>query len=1175
MNATNTNSLESTDDKIIYSLDTTPWYFGVYLNMAQLNLRTILQDIYMRFNLEDIVDSENKPIYKAPKEDSLKSCFLTRNTFEDEFISGNVNLNAVLASSIRSMPYLRYFFKNISLNNPNDDSDFSFGELATSPATMERLTSLTKELFTLLETLRNNYSHYFTTDTEQGSEPVRNVPLSASGAKCLTQIYDYGCLELLHYNRINQEEYNYLREEHIATITDQDGYLTDRGMVFFINLFLNKEHAFHFSSRVVGFKSTTTNQHLAVRTAFSYFTIRLPKERFLSKNDVDALQLDILSYLQKVPKAVFKHLSPQDKTVYQPMLSNDAKQQVVQNSLSRFDEVEDYESFVDGLTSLDRKSDRFTYYALRLLEECDAFKYAFELSLGRIVSKEYDKNVAGNDLKRRILKEIKVFGKLIDYQSDNQMEKVNNLLMPFGYHNTFTSFNYSPKYNIVANKIGIYPKDALEEGGLNNCKALAYISIHELPKLLFLSYYKSGEFTSTIIEEYINNSKNELNSIQSSQLPLLYVDKPLYIIERKEEFKLTNKEKDYKLEDFEEAIHKVDREKNACKDDRERKKCVQEKQRLQYLLFECKVNARKKALAEMGCILSLYPKKLLYKCLNIISSDGSTPFKEWIKEMRSDCKLRVKQYDSGKIPKSGTMATDLAKDIIYHIIDAQEDATQNKETIKGRFTSIYYNQLQKSLAYYGLPEYKELFIKLCKETNLLDNRNGHPFLELIIPDEIQSVGEFYRAYYYEKGARFEERKTRSGKMRKEPKDWLYQTFYKRVHDEDGKDKTEVTIPTRTMSCGIPHSYYRKYNQKSRGRKPLTEAWFNHKTSESMKLPTTLFDVAIKKIECSGIQNMSISKLLEKMTTNDMQPFYLLDRTYDVAFNKAEKNYQVKITPKTPKDTINAFYTDALKEAKGLKKVEKGAAKLKFKKVIDENEKIVRYQLLQDRILCFCLEKLINKTKEQAFKFKLNELDFSESSPLEQEDDIIISVVNESGISYSICGRRKRKDYAKLKRLAYDYRVINMLHLFADSDKKIPLDPLLEALTKYEYTRLNIFKQLFKLEKAAIQGMTASEYTQLKNGIDSSEMVNIQFRHYTNYLLEKGLISKKELDALEELRNKYSHNTYLGKKGVTSFLQVAGIRKRQGDDIITMIANHFIHKTDDICHLLNTPNHPHT
>lgn len=1119
----NTNKPLAASEYKSYSLETTPWYFGVYLNLARLNLGSILSEVYSKYELSGKMGEEK-----------IKESFLCDKRFTEQFKNENINLNGVLLSSIRMMPFMRYFFKEVNANNPNDD--FIANPIALDDTLLSELTLFCKEAFEVLWNLRNNYSHYFiikSNETRQSDVPIREVALSDNFIKTLNRIYQYGCLEQLHYDKINQQQIEFLKQPYISTLVGENKRFTNRGMVFFINLFLDRENAFRFMGKVEGFKNTSRIEFVATRKIYSYFCVLLPRERFVSANTLDSLQLDILSYLHKVPCELFRHLSQEDKKSYIPKLDDETKNLIVENSLSKYDELENFDDFIDQLSSQDRKNNRFTYYALRLLEELECFGYYFELSLGNIVEKEYLKNVAGIEIERKRLKKIKVFGKLADYQSLAKINSINTLLSPSNYHSLFTDLNYAPKYNIVGNKIGLYSKHSCVNGELNDYKPEAYLSINELPKLLFLSYYNDGaNDTTDIIRDYLLNTKTALIGIQNKSLPLLYCDAPLEVRVEKENFKLKPSEKDYTSQQFEQ---KISDNKRLSK---------KEIYRLKYFKYVSEVRERKALLKSKGYDLKLYPQKLIYKSLNIKTSRNSSSFKDWIKEMRQDCKRRVNQINNGMSLKAGTMATDLAKDIIHHIIDAESNSHKNKDTIKGKITAAYYNQLQKSLAYYGLPEYKQLFLKLCNELHLLDRRKGHPFLKLIEPDRINSITDFYKKYYNEKGAKSSSYLSHNGRDMTKPTDWLYTTFYLNIDKED--KSTEIRIPTtdelklNRIQCGIPYSYYRKYNKKSNDCDCCNEGWHQHKQRESVKLPTNLFDELVYKNQDFG----TFSKLVESISERAAQPFYSYTRGYEVKLvrivkrNREEKTFNCRVTNGIK---IDECYKEQLKEAQFWLKGDDVKAKHKFKTIIDQNEKQIRYQLLQDRILCYCLGKLMNKVKSQSFQFNLSDFDYSNKSPLDQEDKIMIPIVlykRDGTVKslFKIVDTRKRKDYAKLKNLVYDKRIKRMCELYADTQNIVKWEDIKNELEQYEIMRLNVFEMLFKLEESIINTMSTDEYDEffvkkmLKDIMKDENKglkpaYNVVFEYYTKYLSRNNYLQGIDIEFLKEVRKSLCHNVH--------------------------------------------------
>lgn len=1111
-----------------------PWYFGAYLNMAQLNAFKIIKDIEAKFELEAVckqVNAEYKFTYESPLRYSFVSYWQNRtindstphfDKMQRAMSTSSVNFSGLMKSIIRMIPATRSFFKEIEVEDLNEKTN---KESAFNKDSLARMGFFFYKGFEYLATLRNNYSHYFTIDTPRGDEPKRNISLDTEFIEILESIYNFACRELLYHNRITQNSYDTLRKKHICTLVTPDNEFTERGLSFFISLFLERKDAFHFIGKIKGFKDTSTYEHLAVRMLYTHFCIKMPLPRFLSDNNTDALQLDILNYLQRVPKELFSKLKEEDKAKFQPTIEDNKQGNIIQNSLSRFENCDDYDSFISSLSSLDRKSDRFTYYALRLLDEADNFNFSFELSLGKLVKDSYPKHIAGDKITRNIMLEITTFGKVSDFQGETPMNLVNKQLIHENYAKLFKETTYSPKYNVVANKIGISYKASSDGATLNRRQAIAYLSVNELPKILFLVYYKNDNSVNDILKDFIEENPKKLQEALEGNIPLPQFEK-LPRRELKADFKINHNDYNQFLSNIESRLAKPYNFKtNNLKN-----------LQLRYLEYYSKITARRKELATIYSDINHYPSRLIDELIHIEEYKSDT-FKTWIKEQIHDCKLRVKKLDTGKAPKAGEMATDLAKDIIQHIIDASTNPEKNKTTIKGKITSIYYQKIQESLAFWGMPAYKDKFLKICNELNLFDKKLGHPFLADLGVENINSITQLYRNYYNFKGASSVNKSTKN-----RPHNWLKTTFY---HVKN--NKTEIRIPTekelKDKNYRIPFSYYKKHISTQQSRSVKDKTWIEHQKRNPIKLPTNLFDVEIRNIDALGL---NLSLLLKKITNNDKQPFYNLERHYDILFAiKGKKECSYNITIANSKK-ISDCYKQELKNIIALS-YDKSYCKLKFKKQIDENEKIIRYHLMQDRLLCLCLKQLMSKSVKQNFEFKLSEFDLSNKSPLEQQDDIRIEFEyltdkNDTWkplkTTYTLVDLRKRKDYGKLHHFSRDFRIKRMAPYYSNSINEVRYIDLEKELSCYEENRLVIFQKVFNLEKYIIENIGTEDFEKiiLQNKPKYSHIINIKHHPYLNLLKNKpnGIDSETE-KLLTLIRNAYSHNIFfhLFKSGINA------------------------------------------
>lgn len=1132
------------------TLEKDPQYFGAFLNMARHNVFIISNYLAAKFKPTNILDDDGK----------IKTSFLTDEIKDKP--------NHVYSHLTRLIPITKVF--NTALLPVVEQKAEGFEQESIDFA---KLATCIKDLFIELNEFRNDYSHYYS---------KHFIPTNIIRKKAIKpELADF-----LRLNFFTAIEYTKKRFEavfenkHFNALTnevlvDVDNMITQKGLVFFTCIFLEREYAFQFLSKIVGFKNTQTKEFLATREVFCAFCVKLPTDKFISSDDLQTTSLDMLNYLNRCPNELFDCLAPDFKKEFQPDLSASQQINVVANSTNDELPYENYDDYIKTITSKKRHTDRFAYFALQYLDNCESFKPEFQINLGKAILKSYPKIILGNEETREIVESIKVFGKLKSFylnEFTTEEEKITEVRKMIRLKEEVSFVQYSPHYNLQENNkisISINAGTTFNKYYKTN-RNTAQISVHDLPKIVLLEILQKGKVTD-LINDFIGINKDKIFNLQFIEQIKneLAFEQPLY---RKFH---TNKVVDFDSEVYKNIDSEIASVKNILEDNKklsiEDKKLLNEDlSSLYYWKYVENVENRKikldAVLTQHNLNTKQIPGRIVDYWLNIEITKNEITIKNIIKAEKKDCVKRIKDFANNKAPKIGEMATYLAKDIVANIID---------ENVKKKITGFYYGKLQECLALFANPEKKKLFLEICeKELNLFDEKSGHPFLSNLNFNAITKTTQFYNLYVTAKGTKTQEEKyydRNKEQWKVKPKDvsWIYMTFYKKQKNEKtGKPETVILLSENMNN--IPLTYKKLLQEKSNFTSWLHNLTVGIKRTEKDKpkpkvidLPVNLFDAALvsllKEKACIKADDTAVynySKLLE-IWMKDTQPFYNGDREYIIYKDKPFES-NIKFTPNT-RPVFKDYFEKALKEnitkQNSSRKMEKKQALtyfdvLKvFNSSITENEKVIRFYQTKDRVMQLMLNEILSA--ENTMHLQLKEISpTSEKSPLNQ------SVVIKQGItgklSYDengervakandrkeitkaiIDSNRKRKDYGVFKKFISDKRLPELFEYFEEPE--IEFSVLDNELKDYNRYKDLVFDEVFNLEKIIINSITNPQ--ELADEILIGEFDNIQHDIYLDWLLKKQMISEADYIFLKTIRNAFSHNQFPPKVIVEKYITI--------------------------------------
>ena len=1043
---THTRSLVSK----VYTIETTPEYFGAYLNIARHNVFMISQEMSRKFNK-----------YSLDEDGNIGSSFLISpltSTDSSEFIYQNLCRYLPLANAFSSD-----FKRSIEMEDDATGMD------------IVKLSSFLKMAFKELSDFRNEYTHYFSKDTDTKRKVLVENKLAIQlkvlfevavklAKKRFQDVIPDTCFDTVEKN---------IELELFVKDTNQ---ITTKGLTFFCCLFLDKENAFNFINKIYGLKKTGTPEFQATREVFSVLCVKLPHNKLDSRDYQQALLMDALNYLQRAPNELYNALNENDQKLFKPTLND------------KYDD-EDYESYLKDISTLKRSRDRFPEFALNFLDASENFKYDFQIHLGKVETKSYSKRVLGKmpeEKNRSIVKDVKTFGKLSTYTDDVQQKIIEEKDFIELFKGTEVKFiQYAPHYNIVGNKIALAFSD--QEIFFNKESPQAFLSISELPKVVLLELLSSGA-ASRLIKIFLDKNEHCLLNRQ-------WIDK---IKEQLPNFSLLKRiSTDYKdYEEYRANFHK----------------------RKLYL---------DKLLKAKGLDCRQIPSRIIDYWLNIEDAENNYSFKERIKEAASDCKKRIKDIEKGRQLKVGEMASELARDIIKLVIDRD---------VKTKITSFYYDLLQECLALYANNEKKHLFWELCKQDlNLLDKDKGHPFLAELERQMPNSTLDFYEAYLLLKKdwlhntfyfTKWDEKKRKNETEIRMPDNKLeqpltYQKWIESDHDFDSWLKsvqTQNSTSTKQVSKPVD----------------LPTNLFDSALITKLKEKVTISDDE-KTYNYSRLLGMWL-KDLQPFYQQKRHYTIFKDRPYervvtvDPKEDKSVKFYYESILEDVIKQCEEE--KELISEAQ-LKVIFKKAVAEKEQKI---RYYCTEDRILMKMINHVFQEMNTKKNKSNSdsgisrFTITLNDIyPNSAKNPLEEEEDMEARLYNRTIVTH-----RKRKDYSFFIRFLHDERMKNLLPYF--KEEKIDFDKLVAEIKDYEKYREVVFSKSFELEKAILSVISNEDKDILFND-NTNDCPNVQYVGYLNWLKRKEYINQDDYNLLSEIRNKFCHNEFPNKAKIEKYLDI--------------------------------------
>ncbi len=675
---------KKTTDSIRYELKD-KHFWAAFLNLARHNVYITINHINKLLEIREI-DNDEKVL-------DIKALWQ----------KGNKDLNQ--KARLRELMTKHFPFLETAIYTKNKEDKKEVKQEKQAEA--QSLESLKDCLFLFLEKLqeaRNYYSHY------KYSESTKEPMLEEGLLEKMYNIFDDNIQLVIkdyqHNKDINpDEDFKHLdrKGQFKYSFADNEGNITESGLLFFVSLFLEKKDAIWMQQKLTGFKDNRESKKKMTHEVFCRRRILLPKLRLESTQTQDWILLDMLNELIRCPKSLFERLQGEDrekfKVPFDPADEDyDAEQEPFKNTLVRH-------------------QDRFPYFALRYFDYNEIFtNLRFQIDLGTYHFSIYKKLIGGQKEDRHLTHKLYGFERIQEFDKQNRPDEWKALVKDLDTYETSNERYISettPHYHLENQKIGIRKKKkniwpsleintTVNERSKYNLgksfKAEAFLSVHELLPMMFYYLLLTKEEPNN---KEINASKVE--GIIEKKIRDMYKLYDAFAngeINSKEELKEYLKGKDIEI------VHLP---------------------------------------KQMIAILESKPKDMV--------EEAKRKQKEMVKDTKKLLATLEKQTqgeieDGGRnirLLKSGEIARWLVNDMM-RFQPVQKDNEGNPLN-NSKANSTEYQMLQRSLALYNKEEKPTRYFR---QVNLINSSNPHPFLKWTKWEECNNILSFYRSYLTKK-----------------------------------------------------------------------------------------------------------------------------------------------------------------------------------------------------------------------------------------------------------------------------------------------------------------------------------------------------------------------------------------------------------------------------------------
>lgn len=964
-------------------------------------------------------------------------------------------------------------------------------------AEAQSLESLKDCLFLFLEKLqeaRNYYSHY------KYSESTKEPMLEEGLLEKMYNIFDDNIQLVIkdyqHNKDINpDEDFKHLdrKGQFKYSFADNEGNITESGLLFFVSLFLEKKDAIWMQQKFTGFKDNRENNKQMTHEVFCRSRILMPKLRLESTQTQDWILLDMLNELIRCPKSLYERLKGEDRKKFEvPFDSTD----------------EDYDAEQDPFkNTLIRHQDRFPYFVLRYFDYNEIFKnLRFQIDLGTYHFSIYKKLIGGQKEDRHLTHKLYGFERIQEFTKQHRPDDWKAIVKDFDTYETSEEPYISettPHYHLENQKIGIRFKNdndkiwpSLETNGENNEKskykldkqyqAEAFMSIHELLPMMF--YYL------LLKKEEPNNDKKNASRVEG------FIKREIRDI--------------FKLYDAfaNDEINNIDDLKKYYKD-----KNVE----IRHLP------------KQMIAILESKPKDM--------AKEAKRKQKEMVKDTKKllatlEKQTQKEKEDDGrnvKLLKSGEIARWLVNDMM-RFQPVQKD-NEGKPLNNSKANSTEYQMLQRSLALYNKEEKPTRYFR---QVNLIESSNPHPFLKWTKWEECNNILTFYHRYLTKKIEFLNKLK---------PEDWKKNQYFLKV--KEPKTNRETLVQGWKNGFNLPRGIFtepiREWFERHQND---SEEYKKVEKLNKAGLVTKVIPLFFKE-ESFKNKEEHFKEDTQKEINDCVQPFYNFPYNVGNIYRLKDEDFlhreeRIKLW-NNKKDKFKG-YKEKIKSKKLTEK-----EKEEFRSYLDfqswnnfERElRLVRNQDIVTWLLC---KELIDKLKidelniEELKKLRLNNIDTDTAKKeknnilnrvMPMELPVMVYEVNKAGniiknkplhTIYIKEAKTKLLKQGNFKALVKDRR-LNGLFSFVKTNseaesKRNPISKLLVEyeLGEYQEARIEIIKDMLALEETLInkyKDLPTNKFSDMLNswleGKDEADKARFQ----------------NDVDFLIAVRNAFSHNQY--------------------------------------------------
>lgn len=1068
-----------------------PQYFGVFANLARHNVYNILCEIADRTGLHQPATEEG--LTKAQVIGILNPD-LSNKDLQLKKINRPDTCKKVIDQLNRHFRFLPIL--NYTLDAGNPDSLVYFNVIS--------------RFIEQLESTRNQYTHAISTAKNFNGELIR----------CLEIIFDDGLPKIKERFQLEETDMNHLRRYKGFDKKKQrpkknndfkfnffaNNTITEKGLAFFICLFLEPAYSALFLKKLDGFKGGDTKAGRAVFDLYVIHRCLLPENKLQSTgNDKTAVLLDMLNELQRCPKELYDTLSPEDQEKFEITIP-----------VEEMDET-------DGTKAiLIRRKNRFPYFALRHIDHLQMFKkLRFQVDLGNYHFHSYDKEMDDQSIIRRWEKKLLSFGRLHEI-SERAKGKWKDLIrdpaqindstpapfiMQTEAHYHFTDNNQFTNNNValkdITNKFVELPE--LKTGKVEKTKSQEadyYLCTDELTGLLLYQYFVEkykGPGAEDVIIKFKENTSSFLDSIISGKISPIEKEPVTEHASAAAIARLLNKtdfQKEYRerkdwlasiLKPYKLEPHQVTDK--ICK----------------YLmrLEPVDVNERAEKIIRFQIDET---EKLLKRA----GGPGS--------ELDKKNKKLIRKQERNLHLSAGDSALFLAKDMLYLQPPLMIKDANGNELPKGKANPDEYQLLQARLAFFGREKsHLERTFGLC---NLLDGENPHPFLHRINWMGCNDCLSFYIAYLEERKRFFEDLK-----IKKNISDFYFLTKNDRKRDKEYF--INLAGVTKGKPINLPRGLF----------KDALIALLQQKGEPGMK----------KLVAGENIKHNIVYLINEwyKLHKDSHQPFYNYKRNYRTV-DEWINDRPGDMKPLAKKYKTTGELTELahrIKKSKEFKNKETGLLFYKaYSDKVIENEKLIRHFGACDQMLFMMCKEMLAREDDKIKDAFHNDngfylKDISPDNPksiLETRITFALPVYTSSRQIKYIEEEFKVKDYGKLRKYLKDRRLGGLLMYFDDDRIKLPV--LQEQLKDYEKYRLLLFDSIYKFEKACGGSNEFKEVIEIEMKGAGEKHGYVRHATLVKKYAEMHNVSKNETDRLNIIRNAFSHNQFPSKDKMEGILK---------------------------------------